>query len=176
MVAKLEPLALIISLGSSGVWSLLWLCSVGSAAVTSCTGVLTCWDTQASDFPSLCLQTWNMSVMMEPNSQVAGKIKWVNISEVFGRVSGTQRVPQSISYHVVESVKVKVLVAQFRLTLCDPMNCSPPGSSVHGILQAGILERVAVPFSRGSSPPRKWTWVSCSASRFFIIWATVWRL
>ena len=40
------------------------------------------------------------------------------------------------------------------LTLCDPMDCSPPGSSVDGILQARILEQVAIPFSRGSSQPR----------------------
>ena len=39
-------------------------------------------------------------------------------------------------------------------TLCKPMDCSPPGSSVHGILQARILEWVAIPFSRGSSQPR----------------------
>ena len=39
-------------------------------------------------------------------------------------------------------------------TLCDPMDCSPPGSSVHGILQVSILETVAIPFSRGSSQPR----------------------
>ena len=50
--------------------------------------------------------------------------------------------------------KVKVLVAQLCLTLCDPMDCSPPGSSVHGILQARILEWVAISFSRGSSQPR----------------------
>ena len=43
---------------------------------------------------------------------------------------------------------------QLCLTLCDPMDCSPPGSSVHGILQAKILEWVAVPSSRGSSQPR----------------------
>ena len=43
------------------------------------------------------------------------------------------------------------LVAQPCLILCDPMNCSPPGSSVHGILQARILEWVAIPFSQGSS-------------------------
>ena len=48
---------------------------------------------------------------------------------------------------------VKVLVAQLCPTLCDPMDCSPPGSSVHGILQTRILERVAIPFSRGSSLP-----------------------
>ena len=45
-------------------------------------------------------------------------------------------------------------------TLCDPMNCSPPGSSVHGILQARILESVAKASSRESSWPRDWTWVS----------------
>ena len=47
--------------------------------------------------------------------------------------------------------KVKVLVAQSFLTLCDPMDCSPPGSSAHGILQATTLEWVAISFSRGSS-------------------------
>ena len=47
--------------------------------------------------------------------------------------------------------RVKVLVAQSCLTLCDPMVCSPPGFSVHGILQARKLEWVALPFSRGSS-------------------------
>ena len=50
--------------------------------------------------------------------------------------------------------KVKVLVAQPCPTLCDPRDCSPPGSSVHGILQARILEWVAIPFSRGPSQPR----------------------
>ena len=45
-------------------------------------------------------------------------------------------------------------------TLYDPMDCSPPGSSVHGTLQARKLEWVAIPFSRGSSQPRGQTWVS----------------
>ena len=58
------------------------------------------------------------------------------------------------------------------LTLCDPMNCSPPGSSVHGILQARKLEWVAIPFSRGSSWPRDWTQVSLSAGGFLTSWAT----
>ena len=65
-----------------------------------------------------------------------------------------------------------VLVAQLCLTLCDPMDCSLPGSSVHGILQARILEWVALSFSRGASGPRDWTWVSCVAGRVFTIWAT----
>ena len=45
-----------------------------------------------------------------------------------------------------------MLVAQLYLTLCDPMDCRPLGSSVHGILQARILEQIAISFSRGSSP------------------------
>ena len=69
-------------------------------------------------------------------------------------------------------VLVVVPVTQSCLTLCNLMDCSPPGSSVHGILQAIILERVAIPFSRGSSWPRDQTHVSCIAGRFFTIWAT----
>ena len=63
-------------------------------------------------------------------------------------------------------------VAQSCLTLCDPMDCSPPGSSVHGILQARILEWVATSFSRESSWPRDWTEVSHIAGRCFNLWAT----
>ena len=53
--------------------------------------------------------------------------------------------------------KSKCLVVRSCLTLCDPMDCSPPGSFVHGIFQARILEWVAIPFSRGSSHPRNQT-------------------
>ena len=63
-------------------------------------------------------------------------------------------------------------VAQSCPTLCDPVNYSPPGSSVHGVLQARILEWVAISFSRGSSPPRDRTQVSHIAGRGFNLWAT----
>ena len=69
------------------------------------------------------------------------------------------------------SVKVKVLVSQSCLILCDPMACSPRGSSVHGILQARILEWITILFSRRSSWPRDQTQVSCIAGRFFTFWA-----
>ena len=59
-----------------------------------------------------------------------------------------------------------------RVWLCNLMDCSPPGSFVHGILQARILEWVAILFSWGSSRPRDQTWVSCIAGRFFTLWAT----
>ena len=68
--------------------------------------------------------------------------------------------------------KMKVLVAQCGLTLCDPMDYSSPGSSTHGIFQARILEWVAVSFSRGYSTPRNWTQAPRIAGRFFTIWAT----
>ena len=64
------------------------------------------------------------------------------------------------------------LVAQLCLALWDPMNWSPPDSSVYVILQARILEWVAMPSSRGSSQPRAQTQVSCTAGGFFTIWAT----
>ena len=51
--------------------------------------------------------------------------------------------------------KVEVLVVQLCPTLCDPMDCNPPGSCVHGILQARILEWVAIPFAKGSAQ----TWI-----------------
>ena len=67
---------------------------------------------------------------------------------------------------------VKVLVAQSLPTLCGPMDYVAPGSPVHGIFQARILEWVALPFSRGSSQPRDRTWVSSTAGRYFTVWAT----
>ena len=80
----------------------------------------------------------------------------------------------SISFF--NTMKVKVSVAQSCLnwigsqsTPCEHMDYSPPGSSVHGILQARILEWVAIPFSRGSSQPRYWTWVSCNAGHAGLI-------
>ena len=63
-------------------------------------------------------------------------------------------------------------VAQSCLTLCNPMGCSLPGSSVHGIFQTRMLEWIAIFFARGSSRPRNRTQVSRIAGRCFTIWAT----
>ena len=65
-----------------------------------------------------------------------------------------------------------MLVFQSCLILCNSTNCSPPGSSVHGICQAVILEWVAIPFSRRSFWPRDQTQVYHIAARFFTVWAT----
>ena len=63
-------------------------------------------------------------------------------------------------------------VAQSCPTLCNPMGCSLPRSSIHGIFQARVLEWIAISFSRGSSRPRDRTRVSCIVGRRFTIWAT----
>ena len=67
---------------------------------------------------------------------------------------------------------MKAKVTQSCPTLCDPMECSLPGFSVHGILQARILEWVAVLFSSGSSQPRDWTQLSHTEGGFSTIWTT----
>ena len=65
--------------------------------------------------------------------------------------------------------EVKVLVAQLCPTLCEPVDCSPLDSSVHGILQARILEWVAIPFSRGLPEPGIEAGSTHIAGRFFTI-------
>ena len=72
----------------------------------------------------------------------------------------------------IDYISGSCLVTKLRPTLCNPMDCSPQGSSVYGILQARILAWVAISFSRGSSQPRDPTWVSWIAGRFFTNWAT----
>ena len=94
--------------------------------------------------------------------------------EIFDRTSleWVEKGKASMSLLMSYSTLVeKVLVAQLCSTLCNPMDCSPPGSSVHGFLQARILEWVAIPFSKGSSWPRDRTQVSCIAGRLLTVWA-----
>ena len=92
------------------------------------------------------------------------RTKWeMGEVEVCGAVFGPSKLPPN--FYTVSCVRVCS-----EASVCDPMDCSPPGSSVHGILQARILEWVTMPSSRGSSQPRDQTCVSCIscfASRFF---------
>ena len=71
---------------------------------------------------------------------------------------------------IIEESEIEV--TQSCLTLCRHVDCSPPSSSVHGILQARTLEWIAISFSRGSSPPRDWTQVSHTAGRRFNLCTT----
>ena len=77
------------------------------------------------------------------------------------------------NFSVCVYVCVSVWVAQSCPTLFNSMDCNLPGFSVHRILQARTLEWVAIPYSRGSPWPRDQTRVSCTAGRFFTIWATM---
>ena len=81
-------------------------------------------------------------------------------------------VPVGCSLWALDSLCCAVLGRSVVSDSFDPMNWSPPGSSVQGILQARILEWVAILFSRTSSQPRDQTWVSCIAGSFFTVWDT----
>ena len=87
---------------------------------------------------------------------------WSSISKWNDTARGALTVPSESESEVAQSCP----------TLCDPVDYSPPGSSVHGILRARILEWVAISFSRGSSRPRNRTQVSRIAGRHFNLWAT----
>ena len=77
----------------------------------------------------------------------------------------------SVRWSLIWALKSESEVTQSCPTLCDPMDCSLPGSSIHGNIQVGVLEFVAVSFSRGSSRPRSQTWFSHIAGRCFTVWA-----
>ena len=102
-----------------------------------------------------------------------GILEWVAIP--FSRGSSWPRVQTQVSciagrfFAVWATSEVKSLN---RVWLCDPTDCTLPGSSVHGIFQAIVLEWIAISFSRGSSWPRDRTQVSCIVDRRFTIWAT----
>ena len=85
---------------------------------------------------------------------------WMN-----GRISW--KMPYCSEPTRATDISVGLLVTQLYLTLCDPMDCSPPGSSDQRILQARMLEWIAIAFSSGSSWTRDWTQVSCVPSRLF---------
>ena len=88
----------------------------------------------------------------------------------FALVTGPHWLPWSRSLSKQPCVHAHWL--QSCLTLCDPMGYNPPDSSVHGILEARILEWVASPSSKRSSRPQDWTYLSCITGKFFTHWAT----
>ena len=94
--------------------------------------------------------------------------KWINWLKYKYFLKGEEKIQSQRCF----GRTLKVLVVQTRPTLCNLMDCSPPGSSVHGISQARILEWVAISFPRGTPPPRDQTQVPCTAGRFSTILAT----
>ena len=91
-----------------------------------------------------------------------------------GRNQVPSRKQEARRYHIAEeSSRSTVLCRSVMSTLDDPMDCSPPGSSVHGTLQAKTLQWVAMPSSRGSSPPRDRTHISCIGRQ--ILYCATWE-
>ena len=96
------------------------------------------------------------------------QIKTNNWREEWEKDAKAGWISKNESWHAWSEVNV----TQSCPTLWDPLDCSLQTSSVHGIFQARVLEWVAISFSRGSSRPRDQTQVSCTAGRYFTVWAT----
>ena len=112
------------------------------------------------------LEAFSWTVSVAPSFQTKVPGKWRNWPNIQVNISGW--LPSTP--HEVDQPAKKIncsLVSRVRLFV-TPWTVA----FVHGILQARILELVAIPFSRGSSPPRVQTWVSCTVGRFFTIWTT----
>ena len=121
-----------------------------------------------------------MVIFEQHNLTATYYFKKIKIITLPDRYIWTQSLLHILEFYIsTDSIKhevkifVKVLVTQSYPTLyVIPMDCSLSGSSVHGILQAWMLEWIAIPFFKGSPRPRDQTWVYFIAGRFFTIWAT----
>ena len=112
-------------------------------------------------------------IQTQPFSEAGeGRASWptlINSIYLFWSPGSTQ----AESFRVFSVVNVPACsVIESCLTLCDPMDCSPPSSSVYEISQGRILEWVVIYFSRGSSWPRNWTCISCIGRQILYHWAT----
>ena len=113
------------------------------------------------------LYTWNViNLLLQLKKK---KLRFSNFEEL---VKNEIYCKNKYSLKNIYALCVHAKTLQLCPALCDPMDCSLPNSSVRGILQARILEQVAIPFSRGSSRPRNQTQVSCTAGQFSTVWAT----
>ena len=144
------------------------------------------WSEVAQSCPTLCdpmdcspagslvygiFQAWILEWVAISFSRGSSRPRdWTQVSRIVGRCFTIWATREAL-FTGLSSVQFSS-VAQSCPTLCDPMGCSLPGSSVHGLFQAIVLEWIAISISRGSSQPREQTQVSCIAGRGFIIWAT----
>ena len=125
-----------------------------------------CWNTQQNNIPFLRYNTLPSLKMSAPE----GMVKRLSLHLVLIVLS----VFLYVFAHTKSWPHMYVCARVLTLTLCDPMDGSLPGSSVHGIFQARILEWVSISFSRGYSQLRDWIHISCSsciAGGFFTHWA-----
>ena len=113
-----------------------------------------CWHTECSTFIALSFRIWNSPTGI-PSPPLALFLVMLPKAHLTlpSRMSGSRWVLYHCGYLGHEDLFCIILLSQLCPTLCNPVDCSPPGSSVHGILQARILEWVAIPLSRGSTDP-----------------------
>ena len=105
-----------------------------------------------------CVSFFRAPVSTAPISSM--KNQWlIHTMKTYSKRDVTERLSWSPSFKIPTGKDVHAKSSQSCPALCDPIDCSPPGSSVHGILQARTLEWVAISSSRGSSQPRDW-WAS----------------
>ena len=126
-----------------------------------------CWNIDCSTFTASSFRIWNSSTGI-PSPPLALFLVMLSKAHLIShsRMSGSRCMITPWLW------KKESEVSQSCPTLCGPVDCSLPGSSGHGILQARGLEWVAISFSRGSSQPRDWTRVSHIGGRCFNLWAT----
>ena len=110
------------------------------------------WEEKSETKTGRWMQDWEEGGKGEPRPVGGRSRDGVHIRP--GDTRPSRQLFSAIYYGLSTQAPVKVLVARSCPTLCDPMDCSLSGSSFHGILQAGILEGVAIPFPRDSSRPR----------------------
>ena len=116
----------------------------------------------------LIMPTGTCTSWADTTEQEQISIIWLSLSWVWFQ----GEIKFSLSHPIVFSKTWESEITQSCPTLCNPMDCSLPRFSVHGIFQARIPEWVAISFSRGSSQPRDRTQVSCIVGRSFTVWAT----
>ena len=109
--------------------------------------------------------TWTQHVHNNKNKIRHDKLDFINILKCLPirNLENLKKISRSFGEEIIHQRTISNMCAiiQSYMIICDPMNCAPPGSSVHGISQARILEWVAISSSRGSSQPRNQTCVSC---------------
>ena len=113
--------------------------------------------------------TASLTAKMYVTSGQESSLLFTTVSSAFRPVLGTK---YQLNKTYILNVVVVIYLLSHLLLFCDPIDCSPPGSSVHGISQARILEWVAISFSRRSSQPRDQTHVSCIGRWALYHWAT----
>ena len=139
-------------------WGIVWIFSAWGIAWAGC------GELEGTLLGPVCLNTHHTISPILSQSPPLGTAPSLSLFFLGFQLQGRSRslVPSVLRFlYILGDFTCVCMHVQLYLSLCDPMNCNPPGSSVHGTFQAKILEWIAISFSRGSSQPTDWTHVSC---------------